>query len=112
MGVVIPWGILMSFQAYRFGISQQRMPEPYYFIAGSAIMGVAAIIAQANDKVGALFAWAILLGAFTAAWRSGRMTPALQTRQISATLPGGAGNPLPTTQSTANTGILKQGGPR
>jgi hypothetical protein len=112
MGVVIPWALLMSLQAYRFGIAQGRLPEPYYFIAGSAVMGVAAIIAQANDKVGTLFAWAMLSGALVLAWRSGRQTPALQTRMISATLPGSAGSALPTTQTQASAGTLKQGGPR
>lgn len=58
-------------QAYSNGINvtdktgkpTPKMPEPYYFLWGSAAMGFAGLAAMANERLGVLMAWGFLLGA-------------------------------------------------
>ena len=64
MGVAVPWLTLMMFQAWQHGAKQKKMPEPFYFIGGSAVMTIGAIVGMANPTAGALFNWAMVLGAF------------------------------------------------
>lgn len=64
MGVTTAWLVLLSFQAWQHGKKQNKMPEPFYFLGASAVMGVAGIIGMANPRLGTLFAWALVLGAF------------------------------------------------
>jgi hypothetical protein len=75
MGIVLPWATLMGFQTYQFGIKPGKLPEPYHYLAGSAAMVLAAIIAEANGTVGVLFAWAIVLGALMASTRQAQPQP-------------------------------------
>ena len=64
MAVAIPWLILVGFQSYQHGYKQGKMPEPFYFLGASGAMAVAGIVSMFNPTVGALFAWALLTGAF------------------------------------------------
>jgi hypothetical protein len=61
----------MGLQIYTHGIkpvdgSAPHMPEPYVFVLGSVAMGAVGVLAMANARVGTLFAWALLIGAFVA----------------------------------------------
>jgi hypothetical protein len=86
--VALPWVVLMAYQGYtRSAVKDssgnvigRKLPEPYYFLWGSAIMAVCAIIAQANENLGAVVAWASLLGAITASYR--------QSQKIATPAPG------------------------
>lgn len=64
MGIGTAWLVLVTFQAWQHGKKQNKMPEPFYFLGASAVMGVAGIIGMADSRVGTLFAWAMVLGAF------------------------------------------------
>jgi hypothetical protein len=64
VGVAVPYLILLAFQAYQHGYKQSKMPEPFYFVGASGAMAIAGIVAYFNPTVGALFAWALLTGAF------------------------------------------------
>lgn len=63
MGIAFPWAILMGVQIYKHGIQAKQMPEPFYFIYGTAAMGIAGIVAMANERLGLVLAWGLLLGA-------------------------------------------------
>jgi hypothetical protein len=89
--VAIPWAALMIWQAYaRSAVRNQqgnvigrKLPEPYNFIWGSALMAAFGIIADAYETLGALLAWGTLLAAVTAYYRP-------------------KANPLPASAPTAN----------
>jgi hypothetical protein len=63
MGVTLPWAILMTYQIYTKGVQHSKMPEPYYFIWGSAAMGVCAMLNMFDSRFGTVLAWGILIGA-------------------------------------------------
>lgn len=68
MGLVLPWALLMGVQAYRYGIKpdadgNRKMPEPFHFFWGSAAMGICAVVAMADNRVGVVLAWGLLIGA-------------------------------------------------
>ncbi len=65
-GIVVPWVILIAFDAWAYGYERKQLPEPFRFFWGTVAMGLAGIVAQADDRVGTLFAWALLAGAFAA----------------------------------------------
>jgi hypothetical protein len=76
VGIALPWAILMVVQAYRHGIATTppQMPEPYWFFWGSAAMGVAGVVAMANDRLGLVLAWGFMLGAIVYQYQTGQTT--------------------------------------
>jgi hypothetical protein len=83
----------MFTQAYKHGIapapvgSPPRMPEPYYFFWGSAAMGIAGLVAMANQRLGVVMAWGFLLGAMVYNYESNKQ----QTQQKTANANPSAG---------------------
>lgn len=86
MGIALPWAILMFAQAYTHGVaatdgkggSAPHMPEPYWFFWGSAAMGIAGLVAMANQRLGVVMAWGFMLGAMVYKYQVGK-TSAQQT---------------------------------
>lgn len=83
MGILIPWGILLIYQGYAHGVKPQKMPEPFYFIGATGTMGIAALIAMANSRVGILFAWAMLAGALVLVYNDKPIS--LQPKKVTGT---------------------------
>jgi hypothetical protein len=109
VGIAIPWAILMFAQAYNHGIAAPdgkggtttRMPEPYFFFWGSAVMGIAGLAAMANQRLGLVMAWGFLLGAMVYKYQAAKTQAATtaantnpsalaisQTGRVVAALPG------------------------
>jgi hypothetical protein len=80
VGIALPWAILMGVQAYRHGITTTppQLPEPYWFFWGSAAMGIAGVVAMANQRLGVIMAWGFMLGAMVYTYQTDK-TKAAQT---------------------------------
>jgi hypothetical protein len=64
MGIVSAWMVLVSWLVYQHGIKQSKLPEPHYFIGATAALSVAALVGEANENVGTVLMWGIVIAAF------------------------------------------------
>lgn len=62
MTVAIPWFVMVAWLSYQHGYKQNKLPEPHYFLGATAAISIAALVGSWNRTVGALFAWALVLG--------------------------------------------------
>jgi hypothetical protein len=90
MGIALPWAVLMAVQAYKHGIAAQppQMPEPYWFFYGSAAMGVAGLVAMANQRLGVVMAWAFLIGAMVYSYQTDKTTAKTKAANANPTASG------------------------
>ena len=108
MGIALPWALLMGVQAYRHGIKQNKMPEPFYFIWGTAgILGICGIVAMADKRVGIVLAWGLLIGAGVVDYNTRHKIKETATKNANPTAQQIVTRQVGTVASAANIGVKK-----
>lgn len=92
-GATVPWLVLIAFITYQHGVKQGKLPEPHYYIGGTAAMSIAALVGMLNQTVGTLFAWALFIGVVTYEASRGKLIvpPKSETGPTSTADSGGGG---------------------
>lgn len=73
MHPIVAWMIGAAYISYRWGWQCKMLPLPHRYIALTAFTSISAIVAMANETVGALFAYGSLLGMVIYGYQTGKI---------------------------------------
>lgn len=92
MHPVVAWMIGAAYISYRWGWQCKMLPLPHRYLALTAFTSISAIVAMANETVGALFAYGSLLGMVIYGYQTGQLATD-KTPKCDKVTPSGPGSP-------------------
>lgn len=97
----------MGVLAYRNGVKKDQLPEPFYFVWGTAGMGIAGLAGMADSRLGVVLAWGLLIGAAVIDYNKRKSTKKTATANANPSASQITTRQVGTVRSAANVGVKK-----